>query len=53
MIASNPEVQKKLYEEVAYLAPAGCDIRIDDLRNAKYLKACTNEAFRFVKNFRF
>lgn len=49
MIGSYPEVQKKLYEEVADLAPPGCDLSVDDLRTAKYLRACITEAFRFVE----
>ncbi|XP_033216007.1 ecdysone 20-monooxygenase isoform X2 [Belonocnema kinseyi] len=48
MIASNPEVQKKLHEEVEFLATPGCDLVVDDLRNAKYLKACINESFRLL-----
>ncbi|XP_051166696.1 ecdysone 20-monooxygenase isoform X1 [Leptopilina boulardi] len=48
MIGSNPEVQKKLFEEVADLAPPGCDLSVDDLRTAKYLRACITEAFRLL-----
>lgn len=46
MIGSNPEVQETLYEEACMLAPRGCDLTVEDLRKARYLRACINEAFR-------
>lgn len=46
MIGSNPEVQETLYEEACTLAPRGCDLTVEDLRKARYLRACINEAFR-------
>ncbi|XP_032684458.1 ecdysone 20-monooxygenase-like isoform X1 [Odontomachus brunneus] len=48
MIGKNPEVQATLYEEVRSLAPPGCDIRIEDLRKAKYLRACIMESYRMM-----
>ncbi|XP_047361251.1 ecdysone 20-monooxygenase isoform X4 [Vespa velutina] len=48
MIGSNPEVQETLYEETCTLAPRGCDLTVEDLRKARYLRACINEAFRLV-----
>nr|XP_050859270.1 ecdysone 20-monooxygenase isoform X3 [Vespula vulgaris] len=48
MIGSNPEVQETLYEEACTLAPRGCDLTVEDLRKARYLRACINEAFRLV-----
>ncbi|XP_043277913.1 ecdysone 20-monooxygenase isoform X2 [Venturia canescens] len=48
LIGRNSEVQKRLYEETATLAPPGCDIAAEDLRNAKYLRACITEAFRVI-----
>lgn len=53
MIGSNPDVQTKLYNEVADLAPPGCDLSVDDLRTAKYLRACITEAFRYIKKLIF
>lgn len=46
LIGRNPEVQAKLYEEAYSLAPPGCDLTIDDLRKAKYLRACITESYR-------
>lgn len=48
LIGRNPGVQAKLYEETHSLAPAGCDLTIDNLRQAKYLRACITESFRCV-----
>ncbi|KAG7204184.1 hypothetical protein KM043_002021 [Ampulex compressa] len=48
MIGRNPEVQARLYEEACSLAPPGCDLTVEDLRKAKYLRACISEAFRIV-----
>ncbi|XP_011314519.1 ecdysone 20-monooxygenase isoform X2 [Fopius arisanus] len=48
LIGSNPRVQKILHEEVATLAPQNCDIEVQDLRNAKYLRACVQEGFRVI-----
>lgn len=46
VIGRNPEVQATLYEEARALAPPGCDISVEDVRKAKYLRACITEAFR-------
>lgn len=46
LIGRNPAVQNKLYEETYALAPAGCDLTIDNLRKAKYLRACITESLR-------
>lgn len=48
LIGRNPDVQAKLYEETYSLAPPGCDLTIEDLRHAKYLRACITESFRCV-----
>lgn len=48
LIGRNPKVQATLYEEVRTLAPPGCHLTVDDLRTAKYLRACITEAFRIV-----
>ncbi|XP_066598117.1 ecdysone 20-monooxygenase isoform X2 [Prorops nasuta] len=48
LIGSNPEVQKRLHEEARSLAPAGCDLTVEDLKQAKYLKACITESFRVI-----
>ncbi|XP_034943932.1 ecdysone 20-monooxygenase [Chelonus insularis] len=48
LIGRNSKVQEVLFEEVRNLAPSGCDITADDLRNAKYLRACITEAFRVI-----
>ncbi|XP_012164110.1 ecdysone 20-monooxygenase isoform X2 [Bombus terrestris] len=48
LIGRNPDVQAKLYEETYSLAPPGCDLTIDDLRRAKYLRACITESFRMI-----
>lgn len=46
LIGSNPEVQANLYKEAQSLAPPGCDLKVEDLRKAKYLRACIMESFR-------
>lgn len=51
LIGRNPAVQTKLYEETYALAPAGCDLTIDNLRRAKYLRACITESLRCVTHF--
>ncbi|XP_012230976.1 ecdysone 20-monooxygenase isoform X2 [Linepithema humile] len=48
LIGRNPEVQEALYKEAQSLAPPGCDLTVDDLRKAKYLRACITESFRIV-----
>ncbi|XP_011255244.1 ecdysone 20-monooxygenase isoform X1 [Camponotus floridanus] len=48
LIGRNPEVQETLYKEAQSLAPPGCDLTVDDLRKAKYLRACITESFRIV-----
>jgi len=50
LIGRNPEVQETLYNEAQSLAPPGCDLTVDDLRKAKYLRACITESFRFLIN---
>nr|XP_012150014.1 PREDICTED: ecdysone 20-monooxygenase isoform X2 [Megachile rotundata] len=49
LIGRNPAVQAKLYEESCSLAPPGCDLTIENLRKAKYLRACIIESFRFLR----
>ncbi|XP_043255553.1 ecdysone 20-monooxygenase isoform X1 [Colletes gigas] len=48
LIGRNPKVQADLYEEACSLAPPGCDLTIEDLRKAKYLRACITESFRVI-----
>nr|XP_031825344.1 ecdysone 20-monooxygenase [Nomia melanderi] len=48
LIGRNPRVQAQLYEEAYALAPAGCDLTVEDLRKAKYLRACITESFRVM-----
>lgn len=48
LIGRNPRVQAKLYEESCSLAPPGCDLTTEDLRKAKYLRACITESFRYA-----
>ncbi|KAK1116630.1 hypothetical protein K0M31_018249 [Melipona bicolor] len=48
LIARNPDVQAKLYEEAYSLAPSGCDLTIENLRQAKYLRACITESYRMI-----
>ncbi|PSN39633.1 hypothetical protein C0J52_13798 [Blattella germanica] len=48
LIAKNPEVQERLYEEIQQLAPGRCPLRAETLRNAKYLQACLMESFRVL-----
>ncbi|KAF7989225.1 hypothetical protein HCN44_007822 [Aphidius gifuensis] len=37
-----------LYDEVINLAPEGCDLVAENLRGAKYLRACITEGFRML-----
>ncbi|XP_053984395.1 ecdysone 20-monooxygenase isoform X1 [Hylaeus volcanicus] len=48
LIGRNSKVQADLYEEACSLAPPGCDLTIEDLRKAKYLRACITESFRVI-----
>ncbi|CAL7949455.1 unnamed protein product [Xylocopa violacea] len=48
LIGRDPRIQAKLFEETYSLAPAGCDLTIEDLRKAKYLRACITESFRMI-----
>ncbi|KAF7997336.1 hypothetical protein HCN44_005613 [Aphidius gifuensis] len=48
LIGTDKEIQKKLYDEVINLAPEGCDLVAENLRGAKYLRACITEGFRMV-----
>ncbi|XP_076166404.1 cytochrome P450 family 24 subfamily A member shade isoform X2 [Ptiloglossa arizonensis] len=48
LIGRNPKVQANLYEEACSLAPPGCDLTIENLRKAKYLRACITESFRVI-----
>lgn len=48
LVARNKEVQNRLNEEVSALAPRGCNLAAEDLRDAKYLRACILEAFRVL-----
>ena len=48
-LASNPDKQQKLYEEVMQLAPdKQSPITYEVLQRASYLKACIKEGFRLV-----
>jgi len=48
-LASNPDKQQKLYEEVMQLAPdKNSPITHEVLQRASYLKACIKEGFRLV-----
>jgi len=48
-LASNPDKQQKLYEEVMQLAPdKNSPITYEVLQRASYLKACIKEGFRLV-----
>lgn len=46
-MARNPDVQEKLYKELAEVAP-DCNITPDRLKDLKYLKACVKESFRLT-----
>ena len=48
LIGRDPKVQAHLFDEAHSLAPAGCDLTIEDLRKAKYLRACITESFRVI-----
>jgi hypothetical protein len=48
LIAKNPRVQERLYEEILQLAPGRCPLTAETLRQATYLQACLMEAFRHV-----
>jgi cytochrome P450 len=48
LIAKNPRVQKRLYEEILQVAPGRCPLTAETLRQATYLQACIMEAFRRV-----
>ncbi|XP_076235574.1 cytochrome P450 family 24 subfamily A member shade [Calliopsis andreniformis] len=48
LIGRNPKVQADLYNEAYSLAPPGCDLTIENLRKAKYLRACITESFRMI-----
>jgi len=48
-LASNPDKQQKLYEEIMQLAPdKQSPITYEVLQRATYLKACIKEGFRSV-----
>ncbi|XP_015517676.2 cytochrome P450 family 24 subfamily A member shade isoform X1 [Neodiprion pinetum] len=48
LIGRHKEVQRCLHEEVSALAPPGCSLAAEDLRDAKYLRACIFEAYRVL-----
>ncbi|XP_012286900.1 ecdysone 20-monooxygenase [Orussus abietinus] len=48
LVGRNARLQKRLHEEAISLAPPGCDLTAEDLRGAKYLRACITEAFRVI-----
>nr|WPM94883.1 cytochrome p450 314A1a [Polyphagotarsonemus latus] len=45
-IASNPEVQNKLYLEIKNVLGKNKNVESDHLKKLKYLKACVKESFR-------
>ena len=48
-LASNPDKQEKLYEEIMQLAPdKNSPITYEVIQKASYLKACIKEGFRLV-----
>ena len=48
-LASNPDKQQKLYEEIMQLAPdKHSPITYEVIQKASYLKACIKEGFRRV-----
>jgi len=48
-LASNPNKQDKLYEEIMQIAPdKRAPITYEVLQKASYLKACIKEGFRWV-----
>lgn len=48
LMAKNPRVQKRLYEEILQVAPGRCPLTTETLRQATYLQACIMEAFRVL-----
>ncbi|XP_046669599.1 ecdysone 20-monooxygenase [Homalodisca vitripennis] len=48
LVAKNPRVQKRLYEEIVELAPLGTAVTSQVLRDANYLRACIMEAHRVL-----
>ncbi|XP_054271191.1 ecdysone 20-monooxygenase [Macrosteles quadrilineatus] len=48
LVAKNPQVQKRLYEEIISLAPIGTPVTSQVLRDATYLRACIMETFRVL-----
>ncbi|XP_033755183.1 probable cytochrome P450 CYP44 isoform X2 [Pecten maximus] len=47
-LAKYPDIQEKLYQELAPLIPAEGPISPDGFKDVHYLKACLKESFRFV-----
>ncbi|XP_014212517.1 ecdysone 20-monooxygenase isoform X2 [Copidosoma floridanum] len=47
-LGRNPRVQRHLRREADSLAPPRCDIGIDDLKDAKYIRAFIAEVFRLL-----
>jgi len=48
-LASNPDKQQKLYEEIIQLSPdKHSPVAYDVLQNASYLKACIKEGLRLA-----
>jgi len=51
-LASNPDKQQKLYEEIMELTPdKRSPITYEVMQKASYLKACIKEGFRLVTSF--
>ncbi|KDR16753.1 Ecdysone 20-monooxygenase [Zootermopsis nevadensis] len=48
LIAKNPRVQERLYEEILQVAPGRCPLTAETIRRANYLQACVMEAFRVL-----
>ncbi|KAJ8673935.1 hypothetical protein QAD02_005197 [Eretmocerus hayati] len=47
-VGRNPEVQERLRVEADSLAPPRCDITVDNLKDAKYIRAFITEVFRLL-----
>ncbi|XP_063315772.1 1,25-dihydroxyvitamin D(3) 24-hydroxylase, mitochondrial [Pelobates fuscus] len=52
-ISRNPDIQKKLYEEIERVLPPGQVPSAEDIRNMPYLKACLKESMRITPSVPF